>query len=240
VIFCYNGNSTYKASFTLATLSEDLNPSQCTSISTNNPNQTTDISMIFNNSRLMNDSSIMNSTRQQYTKSGTVLDKINKNKSTTVSAITISNIPNKDLNSPATKGNKRTLFDTSNNQSYLPVLDNNNNKNNDDDDDDDDALLTQALNEQESKTNDSQTPPAKKPRSLVQSLFDDDEDDQDITLHLDEDSSQSVTRNVKRFSFAALLESQDSEEVIVCEKENIDKKSNTIYIDETSSEEEDS
>jgi hypothetical protein len=189
--------------------------------------------MMFNSSRLMNDTNIMNSTRQQYTRPETALENTKTNNPKTISSIKISKVPHKDLNSPATKGNKRALIDTSNNQSYMPAL-----GNNDEDEDEDDALLTQALNEQEAKNCDSQTPPAKKPKSLVLSLFDD-EEDQDMTLHLDEDSGQSITKNVKKISFAALLEdSQEEDEALAHEKEEVDKKSNSIYIDETSSEEE--
>jgi len=188
---------------------------------------------MFNSSRLMNDTNIMNSTRQQYTRPETALENTKTNNPKTISSIKISKVPHKDLNSPATKGNKRALIDTSNNQSYMPAL-----GNNDEDEDEDDALLTQALNEQEAKNCDSQTPPAKKPKSLVLSLFDD-EEDQDMTLHLDEDSGQSITKNVKKISFAALLEdSQEENEALAHEKEEVDKKSNSIYIDETSSEEE--
>jgi len=189
--------------------------------------------MMFNSSRLMDDTNIMNSTRQQYTRPETALENTKTNNPKTISSIKISRVPHKDLNSPATKGNKRALIDTSNNQSYMPAL-----GNNDEDEDEDDALLTQALNEQEAKNCDSQTPPAKKPKSLVLSLFDD-EEDQDMTLHLDEDSGQSITKNVKKISFAALLEdSQEENEALAHEKEEVDKKSNSIYIDETSSEEE--
>ncbi len=181
----------------------------------------------------MDDTNIMNSTRQQYTRPETALENTKTNNPKTISSIKISKVPHKDLNSPATKGNKRALIDTSNNQSYMPAL-----GNNDEDEDEDDALLTQALNEQEAKNCDSQTPPAKKPKSLVLSLFDD-EEDQDMTLHLDEDSGQSITKNVKKISFAALLEdSQEEDEALAHEKEEVDKKSNSIYIDETSSEEE--
>lgn len=92
-------------------------------------------------------------------------------------------------------------------------------------------MLTQALNEQEAKK-ESQTPPAKKHKSLVQSLFADD----------DEDMDQMEVTNVtsKKITFASILETR---EISDDEKDVVDtgekgKQSCSIYIEETDDEDE--
>lgn len=205
IIFSYNGNSTYKCSFTLATLSEDLSTSQSNSISSAN---TTHNMSVFNTSHFPNE----NIETHNRTKSKIVIEKIPK------------------AGNQTSKGNKRTLFDTSNylNNSNIPRDSNSNKAENDDDDDD--LLLTQALDEQESKK-DSKTPPSKRKRSLVQTLF----DDNDEVMELDNNSANEVTKIASKISFANLLEtSKDNEDSN--DEDDTKMQSKSIYIEETDSE----
>lgn len=118
-------------------------------------------------------------------------------------------------------------MDTSNNQDYINNS-NSGNLNPDEVDDDDDLLLTQALDEQEAK-NDSLTPPSKKQRSLVQTLF----EESDSVMELDNNSTE-VTKLTTKISFANLLEtSKDSDED---EDAKMEHQSKSIYIEETDSE----
>jgi len=176
IIFDYSSGGTYEANFTLATLVDGISvtPSQNTTLS-NSTNLNVTSSAIDNennNNNNNNDTALLSSS-------------LRSSKSAVAGVIT-----------PTTR-NKRTLFDSSNNQAYMSTeksaatrhAEPRNNSS-----DEDDALLTQMLDKQEKataasalgtslyqvsqKANDHKSPPSKKIKSLVQSLFEDNETDE--------------------------------------------------------------
>jgi hypothetical protein len=168
IIFDYSSGGTYEANFTLATLVDGISvtPSQNTTLS-NSTNLNVTSSAIDNennnnNNNNNNDTALLSSS-------------LRSSKSAVAGVIT-----------PTTR-NKRTLFDSSNNQAYMTTeksevprhAEHRNNSS-----DEDDALLTQMLDKQEKataasaltqKAKDQKSPPSKKIKSLVQSLFEDNE-----------------------------------------------------------------
>ena len=156
--------------------------------------------------------------------------------------------------------NKRTLFDSSNNQAYLATESKTNEKNNSSDEDD--VLLTQMLDQQEKAAaatdqQKSQQPPSKKIKSLVQSLFEDNdgesEDESYVNGHKDDtirranydeieidvDSNDGGGQRVvdggkkKTISFVNFMNNT----LNISQKEEIPKVGTSIYIEETDSEE---
>lgn len=161
----------------------------------------------------------------------------------TKSKITITKRNTED--SRPAKGSKRSLCDTSNNQTLLNESEiraeiGMSHKSTiqvpDSEDDDDDVLLTQALEKQEqalSQKQDTQTPPAKKQRSLVQSLFEEEDDG-----GADDDNSKSVNNaSVKKISFATLCQNSQSDDSSDEDENNgTYGKTNSIYVADSDSE----
>lgn len=237
IIFVYQGNSSYKASFTLATLSEELAPSQCTSISSHPAN---DKSLLTNTSVFNASNNFNNSYMPAPADENEITNNRTSATTTAKSKITISKM---NPDSRPAKGSKRSLCDTSNNQTMLDEsqiraeigMTKSTIQVPDSEDDEDDELLTQALEKQEqvlsqrSMQKDSQTPPAKKQRSLVQSLFEE-EDDGGV-----DDSNNNAS--VKKISFATLCQNSQSDDSSDEDENNTTcRKTNSIYVADSDSE----
>ena len=163
-----------------------------------------------------------------------------------------------------TARNKRTLYDSSNNQVYLaPEAQKNANNNSSDEDD---VLLTQMLDQQEKTAAAQQKPeqpPSKKIKSLVQTLFEDNdtesEDDNDAinkNLHKTKQNNSIRRMNGDEIEIDVDSNSRDADGATVAKKKtisfvnfvnntlNISQKEEmptigtSIYIEETDSEEE--
>ncbi len=162
----------------------------------------------------------------------------------TKSKITITKIVPEETIERPTKRNKRSLCDTSNNQTFLNESEiraeiGMKSVQVPESEDEDDVLLTQALNRQEQMSQskkDSQTPPAKKQKSLIQSLFEDGDDGNESSS-----SDFMVIANnnasAKKISFATLCQNSQSDDSSDEDGNNTTyKEKNPVYVADSDSE----